>query len=144
MLPVVLWGMVLLGLAFWRTVRPLGVGMGPTRTVGPVIPFLVDTTLIASAIVSTGYWESPYALCLLTPVVAAGFSRGYGFAVRLALAASIAVSLPYHVTGFASGEAGLQVTAQWVIELLLVAALAGYARRLFGEAEIRHSQTMDR
>lgn len=138
---------MLLGLAFWRTARPLGVPFpdtGSKGTLGPVIPFLVDTTIIATAIVSTGYWESPYALCILTPVVAAGFARGYGSAVRLAVAASLAISVPYRVTGFARPGQALQVTAQWVIELLLVAGLAGYARRLFGEAERRHSQTMDR
>src|SRR5262249_17770932 len=68
-------------------------------------------------------------------------SRGYGFAVRLAVVVIVAVSLPEALTG--AGTA-LRPFGQWGIELVLVAVLAGYARRLFGEAEQRHSQTLDR
>jgi signal transduction histidine kinase len=38
----------------------------------------------------------------------------------------------------------LQDSAQWSAELVLVALVAGYARRLFGEAEVRHSLALDR
>jgi signal transduction histidine kinase len=144
-----MWGLVLATHAVWRTLRPLGLQAAAARaaarsTAGSVFPFLVEVGLAAIAVVNTGYWKSPFAFCLLTGVVAAGFSRGYGFAVRLAVSASLGVTLPYLLSRAATPAQGLQVTGQWAIELLLVAVLAGYARRLFGEAEARHSQTLDR
>lgn len=129
---VVVWAFVLLVHATWRTARQ---SKGDSVT-----PFIVEAGLAATAIVSTGYWESPFAFCALSGVMAAGFTRGHGFAVRLAAAASAAVTIPYVV----NGGRGSQVVGQWVVELVLVAVLAGYARRLFGEAEQRHSQTLNR
>jgi signal transduction histidine kinase len=38
----------------------------------------------------------------------------------------------------------VEAGGQWAVELVLVALLAGYTRRLFGEAEQRHSQALDR
>ncbi|MCA1692146.1 MAG: GAF domain-containing sensor histidine kinase [Actinobacteria bacterium] len=141
---VVLWGIVLVVYGAWRTVRPLDLQVSDASrrffVLAGIFPFLLEVTLASWAIVSTGYWESPFAFCILTPVMAAGFSRGYAFAVRLAVAAYVAVSLPSYLTDAAPSGQGLQ----WIIELLLVAVLAGYARRVFGEAEQRHSQTLDR
>jgi signal transduction histidine kinase len=54
----------------------------------------------------------------------------------------VAVGLPAVVVG--PRGLALQVTGQWGVELLLVAVLAGYARRMFGEAEERHSLALDR
>jgi signal transduction histidine kinase len=130
--PVIGWALVLVVHAAWRTRH--------SRSAESVVPFIVEVGLASAAIAATGYWESPFAFCALSGVMAAGFMRGYGFAVRLALAAGAAVTIPYIVTG---GTEAL-VVGQWVIELVLVAVLAGYARRMFGEAETRHSQTLDR
>ncbi|MGH9226712.1 MAG: GAF domain-containing sensor histidine kinase [Acidimicrobiales bacterium] len=152
--PVVTWGLILLAYAMWRTIRPLRLqGPGRARLRGSnaviaeaaaVTPLIVEAGLAAAAIVSTGYWDSPFAFCIVTGVVAGGFTRGYGFAARLALAAGLAVSIPYLVTsGWPDGRA-FQLSGQWLVELLLVAMLAGYARRVFGEAQQQHSKTMDR
>lgn len=137
--PVIVWAFILLAHSTWRTARPLKTEAS-TSTLLALLPFVVEVGLATGAIVSTGYWESPFAFCALSGVMAAGFTRGYGFAVRLASAASAAVTIPYVV----HGGRDAQVVGQWVIELVLVAVLASYARRLFGEAEQRHSQTLDR
>ncbi len=129
---VVAWAFVLVLHAAWRTARP--------RPANLVLPYVLEVGLAAGAIVGTGYWDSPFAFCALSGVMAAGFNRGYGFAVRLAVAAGAAVTIPYALDG---GDK-VPVVGQWVVELVLVAVLAGYARRLFGEAERRHSQTLDR
>src|SRR5205814_8573546 len=50
----------------------------------------------------------------------------------------------YWVVGTRSRSVRLQDSAQWSAELVLVALVAGYARRLFGEAEVRHSLALDR
>ncbi|MDQ4097380.1 MAG: histidine kinase, partial [Actinomycetota bacterium] len=128
-----------------RKGRGVGVGGFAGRISGSAaLPFLVDVGLAAGAVVNTGYWQSPFAFCLLTGVLAAGFSRGYAFAVRLVVAVSLAVSIPYYLLGGGRGGEALQLMGQWVVELLLVATVAGYARNLFGVAERRHTETLDR
>ncbi len=134
--PVLTWGLVLLVYAAWRTARPLDLQPDGHRSgaIRAAWPFLAETGLVLLAIVNTGYWQSPFTFCGLTAVVAAGFSRGYGFAVRLALAVGAAVTLSAYLSGDTDGYE-LRVTGQWVIEFVLVGVLAGYARRLFGEAQ---------
>lgn len=139
---IVAWTFVLLLYSAWRTVRPIQLE-GRDPGFRATLPFVIEIGLPAAAIVSTGYWESPFALCALTGVVAAGFTRGYAFAVQLAVATVAAVSIPYFLTG-APGGSSMRAIGQLVVEIILVAVLAGYARRLFGEAEQRHSQTLDR
>src|SRR4029077_2978019 len=71
--------------------------------------------------------------------------RGFGFALRLAVACALALTIPYWaVATTRSRSVRLQDSAQWSAELVLVALVAGYARRLFGEAEVRHSLALDR
>jgi signal transduction histidine kinase len=145
--PVVTWGAVLLVYAAWRTVRPLDLQPPESRTpaqlAAATLPYLCEAALSLLAIVGTGHWQSPFMFCALTGVMAAGFSRGYAFAVRLALGISATVAISAYLTGVAD-EQRLQSTGQWVLELLLVAVLAGYARRLFGQAQQRQSETLDR
>ncbi len=147
--PVLAWGLVLAGYSTWRTVRPLDIGPTADKAFGHAAggssaPFVADVGLAAAAVVNTGYWPSPFAFCIITGILAAGLSRGYAFAVRLALAASAAVSIPYYALDGGRGGEGLQLMGQWLIELVLVAVVAGYARNLFGLAERRHNETLDR
>ncbi len=142
--PVVLWGLVLAVHAMVRTARPLNLQPAPPDNARATVPFVLDLGLVALAVVSTGYWQSPFVFCLFPAVMAAGFSRGYPFAGRLAVAAGAAVAVPYLLSPAPSLGDGLRTTGQWAVELVLVAVLAGYARRMFGEAERRHSQAMDR
>lgn len=151
--PVAIWALVLVVHAMVRTARPLdlrsppvdGRSRGrPAATAGSALPFLLDLGLVALAVVSTGYWQSPFVFCFFPVVMGAGFSRGYVFAGRLAVAAGAVVAVPYLLGPATSLGDGLRTTGQWAIELVLVAVLAGYARRMFGEAERRHSQALDR
>ncbi|MGH9189024.1 MAG: histidine kinase [Acidimicrobiales bacterium] len=104
---------------------------------------LPEAVVAVVAVGTTGAWESPFALCLVTPVIAFGFARGFAPAGRMAAAVTVAVSIPYALSGGLS-HPRLRTGGQWVVELVLVAALAGYARRLFGEAEQRVSLSLDR
>ena len=131
------WGLVLFAYAAWRTARPLDLN-------GSMVPFVAEVGLAAAAVVNTGYWQSPFAFCLLTAVLAGGLSRGYGFAIRLAVAVGASVSIPFYVLEGGNGAEGLQLVGQWLIELILVAVVAGYARNMFGVAERRHHETLDR
>ncbi|HUP85605.1 MAG TPA: sensor histidine kinase [Acidimicrobiales bacterium] len=124
-------GIPLVAYAVLRTVRPLRYLTGDAAT-GSLLDVLAEVALSLAVVVATDYWASPYVFCLASAILAAGFARGFGFAIRTAGAAIAAVAIPYHlqVTG-AEGS----TTVQWGGELLLIALVAGYARRLFGEAE---------
>jgi signal transduction histidine kinase len=112
-----------------RTIRPLRY---LTDRTGSLLQVFLEVGLCLAIVVGTGFWTSPYVFCLATAILAAGFARGFGFALRTAIAAILAVALPYHLEDPAPR---LLVSVQWGGELLLVGIVAGYARRLFGEAE---------
>ena len=158
---VVVWAGVLVAHAAWRGRHPVegddasgrrdGAGHGlsskaAAETSSSILPLaiMVELFLTVLAVDSTGYWDSPFAFCLLAVVVAAGLARGFGLGLRVAGVAIVAVAIPAHLALGDYGIESLGVSGQWGIELVLVAILAGYARRLFGEAEQRHSQALDR
>jgi signal transduction histidine kinase len=123
-----------------RTFRPIrftGIGLGGFAWVA------VDVGLNLLAVVSTGYWDSPYVFSLLTAVITAGFAEGFALALEMAATAATAVSLPLLIERGTS-RGNVRSAAEWSIELLLVALVAGYGRRLFGEAEARHTLALDR
>lgn len=135
--PIVLGAAILVGYAAWRTRRPLW--CAPT-TDGPIA---AEALVHAAVVVVTGAWDSPFAMSLLTAVVAIGFARGYAAALVVALASSAVVTVPHLGTPSGLGPA-LGVSAQWTVELLLVAVIAAYGRRLSVEAAERHGRDVDR
>jgi hypothetical protein len=93
-------------------------------------------------VVATGYWESPFVVSLLSAVIVVGFARGFSAALRIAAASALALAIPYHLT--TSWDRSVPLTVQWTSELLLVAAVAGYARRFSLEAAARHHRDVAR
>lgn len=134
------WAGVLIVYTGWRTLWPIA-WHGDARSVARVV---FDIGLNLFAVVATGYWGSPFVFSLLTAVITAGLVQGFGFALRVALTAAAGVTVPMVLTGTEPARDALRTSAQWSLELTLVAAVAGYGRRLFGEAEARHSLALDR
>lgn len=134
------WAAVLVIYTGWRTLWPIA-WRGDARSVARVV---LDIGLNLMAVVATGYWGSPFVFSLLTAVITAGLVQGFAFALRVALTAAAGVSAPMLATGTEPAREALRESAQWSLELTLVAAVAGYGRRLFGEAEARHSLALDR
>ena len=126
-------GVPLVVYAAVRTVRPLRYLTGRVTS---LVMVLAEVGLSLGIVVASGFWGSPYVFSLTSAIVAAGFARGFGFAIRTACAAVAAVAIPYHVTAL---EPDGLVTVQWGIELVLIALVAGYARRLFGQAEAQNA-----
>jgi signal transduction histidine kinase len=122
-------GVPLVAYAVLRTVRPLRYLTGDVEG---LVGVLAEVGLCLAVVVATDYWNSPYAFCLASAILAAGFARGFGFAIRTAATAAAAVAIPYHLQ---APDPSVGMTVQWAGELLLIALVAGYARRLFGEAE---------
>ena len=50
----------------------------------PPLAIMVEVFLTVLAVDSTDYWASPFAFCLLSVVVAAGFAQGFGLGLRVA------------------------------------------------------------
>lgn len=131
------WGLVLATYGAWRTFA--------RRSVPSVLQAsILDVGVAYVAVVGTGAWSSPFALCLLVGVAGAGFAGGVRPALGLAGGAAAAVSLSDVLAGWGTNGYSLHPAGQWAAELVLVAVLAGYGRRVFGEAELRHSAAMSR
>ena len=64
-----------------RTARPIRY----TGNVASLVAVLIEVTLYVACIVTTGYWDSPFILTLLTAISVAGFARGFAFALRIGI-----------------------------------------------------------
>lgn len=136
---VLVGGVVLVAYTVLRTLRPLRVQDG---TAG-FLRVLFEVCLSVTVVVATGYWESPYVFSLITAIIVAGYERGFAFAIRISLASALAVAVPY--VGWADGTTdSLRRSLQWTMVLLLVAMIAGYARRISTESARQHSLALDR
>lgn len=93
-----------------------------------------------AAVVATGGWESPFTFALLIAPVTAGLARGW----RPALAVCGASVLTVTVGDVLAGASPLRTTCQWIVELLTVALISGYARLILGEQEEERLRTIDR
>jgi signal transduction histidine kinase len=121
-----------------RTIAPIRY-LGTLRS---LLEVLAEVALGVTAVCCTGGWESPFVFSLMTAVIVAGFARGFGFSLRLALVSSAAVTIVYlrpDVT-----NARVQLSIEWSLVVILVAVVAGYARRISGEADRQHSLALDR
>ena len=131
-------GAVLAAYALYRTFRPLRCRRSRPLDLAAV---LGEVALTMTVVVATGYWSSPYLFCLATAVVAAGFARGFSFATVAAGTAAVAIAITAHLR---TPDGGLRPMVLGTAELLLIAYVTGYARRVFGEAEARTSQALVR
>ena len=132
------WGLALAAVALWQS--DVRTAAGRTARVAAAVALVADV----AAVIATGAWSSPFVFCLLGGVMSVGFTGGFGAGVRMAVVATLAVAVPYHLSLDRLAGDSLRVSGQWAVELLLVAVLAGYARRLFGQAEEEHTLTLDR
>ncbi|MCU1497673.1 MAG: Signal transduction histidine kinase [Acidimicrobiales bacterium] len=136
---IVGWCAVVVAYNVFRIVQPLRY-VDDTASVARVI---VEVALHVAVVAATGYWDSPFVFALVTAVMVAGFARGFAFALRVSIVSALSVAIPFLATNGAGVEA-LRTATQWTVELMLVALIAGYARRVTGEADRQHSLALDR
>jgi signal transduction histidine kinase len=122
-----------------RTVRRIDPALGLRR----MVELVSEAAVIGIAVAATGYFESPIAFSLLTAVSVAGFISGFGTALRLAGATTLAIGIPSITEGVSFSD-DIRLVAQWAVELFLVAIVASYARRISGEANERQAVALDR
>ena len=136
---IVAWCVILVSYTVIRTLNPLRY-TGDLRSLAQVI---LEITLHVAAVAFTGFWDSPFVFSLLTAIIVAGFARGFGFGLRIGVGAALAVSFGEAASPGYGGE-DFGVAIQWSAVLLLVGVVAGYARRISGEADRQHSLALDR
>ena len=132
------WGLVLAAYSLLRTFRPLRYHPGRMRE---LLTVLAEVALTAVVVMMTGYWSSPFFFSLAIAVVIAGFARSFFFAIITSMIVSVAVGFTFTVF---TPAADLRLTTLGASELLLMAFVTGYARRIFGEAEARTTLALDR
>lgn len=136
---VVVCAAAILALTAIRTIHPLKY-FGDTRS---LVRVLAEVAVPVLAVVATGYWSSPFVFSLITGIIVAGFARGFGFALRIGAVSAACVAIP-DLAGSDLSEDSLRLSLQWTGILLLVALVAGYARRISGEADRQHTLALDR
>jgi signal transduction histidine kinase len=136
---VVVWCAALVAYNVFRVFRPVRV----YDDTSSLLRVIAEVGIHVLAVVATGYWDSPLVFSLLTAIMLAGFARGFGFAVRIGAVSALAVAIP-DMTRSGYNLDDFRTSIQWTSELLLVALIAGYARRVTGEADRQHSLALDR
>ncbi|MEY2423048.1 MAG: hypothetical protein QOI95_3115 [Acidimicrobiaceae bacterium] len=132
-----LWCLLVVAYAGLRTLRPMQVH----DDIRSVVAVVAEVALHVVIVVSTGYWDSPFVFSLITAVIVAGFTRGFAFSLLVATVSVLAVTVPDYVR---NDHADLRVAAQWASEMVLIALVAGYARRISGEADRQQTLALDR
>ncbi len=122
-------GVALLTYALFRTFRPVEYRRRDWKS---LVSILIELGIALAVVTTTDCWESPYIFSLFTPVIAAGFARGYWHAFRVAIAAAGGVAL---AASFTPSSNEIRPIVAWTGELLLMAAVASYGRRLLSRAE---------
>jgi signal transduction histidine kinase len=134
-----LYGVLLMAYALWRTVTPVRYFGESVRS---LLAVYGDVLLCLGIVVVTGYWDSPYIFSLATSIMLAGFARGFAFALRCAVASVLAIAIPLaQINGF---DNSLGQSAQWGGELLLVGLIAGYARRIYEQSRLQTTEALGR
>ena len=122
-----------------RSFRPI-VYSGDVASMCRVV---AEVALHLGVVAMTGLWSSPFVFCLVTALVVAGFARGFAFAIRVGGTVSIAVTLPYLLLNSVSQDS-LSRSATWSALLMVIAIVAGYGRRVSGEADRERDLALDR
>lgn len=130
---------VVAGYAVFRALRPLRYA----DDTASLVRVVAEVAIHVLAVAATGYWASPFVFSLLSAIIVAGFARGFAFSLRIGGASALAVTLPM-LAASTDLAVDVRLSAQWSLLLALVALVAGYARRITGDADRRHTLALDR
>ena len=125
--------------ATFRSFRPIRY----TGDLSSLAQVIFEVGVHVAVVGLTGGWASPFVFSLITAVSIAGFARGYGFAMRIATASALAVSLPIVLSSNVDMVA-YRACATWSGMLLFISIVAGYGRRISGEADRERDLALDR
>ena len=104
----------------------------------------IEVVLVVVTVVATGAWDSPFTFCLVGAVMTVAFSHGASPAAKVAAAAGAGVAGAHYLGADVLAVESARVGGPWTVLLLLAALLGGYVRRLFDQAQARHTLALDR
>jgi len=130
---------VLVAFATFRTVRPLRY-TGGLASVGWTP---LEVVVAIGVIIATDFWSSPFVFVVLTPVVIAGFARGFAFGLRITAVCATAISIPAIYLSNDSADT-LRLSGTWSALLVVIALVAGNGRKVSGAADRERDLTLDR
>ncbi len=123
----------------YRSLHPLVYSGSPTDQ----LLLLFEVALFWAVLAATGFWRSPLVIAAASILVVAGFAGGFQLAMRIGLVMTISLTIAeFATTEFTAVD--MSNAIQWSALLLLTGVIAGYGRRISGEASRRHSATLDR
>ncbi|MGB3412070.1 MAG: GAF domain-containing sensor histidine kinase [Microthrixaceae bacterium] len=133
------WTGLVVAYAVFRAVKPIRY----SNDFHSLLRVIAEVTFHAVTVVATGGWDSPLIFTLLTAITVAGLARGFGFSLRVAIATSITVTVPYF-NQMGNDPETIVRSASWSGIIILVALVAGYTRRISGQADRERELAMDR
>ncbi len=101
-----------------------------------------EQAVVTAAVLVTGSWASPFALCLIPTGMLAAFAAGAVFSLELS-GAAVAVLSVQHISG-AGPSNGLRDSALWMGLLFLVAFTSGLAHRAALDGARQQQLALDR
>lgn len=138
-LSVIMASMAVVANTGYRSLVPLrytGSPVDQARLLGEVALYWVVLAL-------TGFWQSPLVIASTATLVVAGFAGGFRLALRLGASTTISLTVVSLASAGWTGDR-MSEAVQWTALLLLTAVIAGYGRRISGEANRRNSANLDR
>lgn len=123
------------------TVRPLGPDASDTAVAVRVV---AELALGLAVTVATGAWASPYVFSLVTAVLVAGVTAGVAMGIRTSVVAACSVMVVELVARGVDQPTAVREAVQWLAMMVLVALVAGHARRISVESANQHSLALDR
>ncbi|MGB6057211.1 MAG: GAF domain-containing sensor histidine kinase [Microthrixaceae bacterium] len=133
------WTGLVVAYAVFRAVKPIRY----SNDFHSLLRVIAEVSFHAVTVVATGGWDSPLIFTLLTAIVVAGLARGFAFSLRVAIATSITVTVPYF-NQMGNAPETIVRSASWSGIIILVALVAGYTRRISGQADRERELAMDR
>jgi signal transduction histidine kinase len=108
---------------------------------GDVVAIGGEVVVAFIVVGATGWWLSPFLFCLAATMVTIGAGAGLRVAALVAAAVAVVVSLAYEL---GSPAPQLRDGVLGASEIVLIAIIAGYSRRVFGQAEERTTLALTR
>lgn len=135
-------GILLLLYAGFRTLRPISLTASPRAAAEIGLELVFHVAIVAA----TDSWNSPFVIVLLPTVVAAGFARGYAFALELSSTATLVLAVWFDkkVNNNTSRSYAVTISAAWLALFLLVSLVSSYSRHVLEESARQQTLTLDR
>lgn len=130
-------------LAAWtafRTVRPI---RHWGNEIGTATSVVLELGLAIIVVCLTGYWDSPLAFMLFPGVVIGGFSQGGPLVVGYGTLTGLCVTVSAAMAQHQQTNEQWQRSAQWTIELMVIALVAGVGHKVLLDTVARHSDALD-